>query len=303
MTDSVADLVSAAAARLQAAGVPNPRADAESLTCSALGWTRTHLAVERGAPAPDGAAATLDAMVRRREAREPLQLILGSVGFRYLDVEVRPGVFIPRPETEVLAGLAVERTPVGGVVVEPCTGTGAVACAVATEARPAAVVATDLSPEAVRLARHNAHQNGADITVLHGDLLAPVAAELRGRVDVLVCNPPYIAAAEMADVDPEVRWDPIEALVSGPTGNEVVDELIAVAPAWLRPDGWLLLEVDVSRARSTAERMAAAGYAECSVVADLTGRDRVVMGRRHGPGLSDAAGSGEASPTSTKENR
>jgi release factor glutamine methyltransferase len=189
-------------------------------------------------------------------------------------------VFIPRPETETLAGEAIARVPAGGVVVEPCTGTGAVACAVATESQAEVVVATDRSETAVALARENAAACGARIEVLAGDLLAPVDPALRGRVDVLVSNPPYLAEAELAATEPEVRdWDPPAALVAGPTGHEVTDRLIVVATDWLKPGGWLLLEVDERRAAETARRARAAGLTEAGVVSDPTGRDRVVIAR------------------------
>jgi release factor glutamine methyltransferase len=269
------------AARLAAAGVPTPDVDAALLLRHVLGWSSVRLVTGAGEPLPPAAAARLEALTARREAREPLQLLVGTVGFRHLELEVRPGVFLPRPETEVLAGEAADRTPPGGVVVEPCTGTGAIACAVAAEARPGTVVATDLSPAAVALARANAARAGVVVDVREGDLLAPVPASLRGRVDVLVSNPPYLAAAELAALEPEVRdHDPLAALVSGPTGHEVTDRLIASAPAWLTPGGWLLLEVDSARARATARRARAGGLRDVSVLPDLTGADRIVAARR-----------------------
>jgi release factor glutamine methyltransferase len=218
----------------------------------------------------------------RRAPREPLQHLVGIVGFRHLDILVRPGVFIPRPETETLAGLAVDLTPAGGVVVEPCTGTGAIACAVATEARPAQVIATDLSPDAVALARENALRTGAaTVQVGQGDLLDAVPETLRGAVDVLVSNPPYVAEDEVEALEPEVRdHDPRLALVSGPTGHEASDRLIALAGKWLAPGGWLLLEVADTRAEECARRCAAAGLTDAEAVADLAGRPRFVRARR-----------------------
>jgi release factor glutamine methyltransferase len=282
VTARVAGALTAAATRLAAAGVPSPEVDAALLVAHVTGTSRTGLRLAGDVPLPPGAAEALEALVRRREAREPVQLLLGSVGFRHLDVAVRPGVFIPRPETEVLAGLAMERVGTGGLVLEPCTGTGAIACSVAIEAG-ARVVATDVSAEAVALARDNAAAAGADVEVHLGDLLAPVPEDLRGSADVLVSNPPYVAAHELGPLEPEVRdWDPLEALVSGPTGDEVADRLIAEAPGWLRAGGWLLMEVDVGRARPTAERCERAGYVEVQVVADLTGRDRHVAARLAG---------------------
>lgn len=250
-------------ALLRAAGVPTPEVDARLLAAHAQG---------------DG--ARLAGLARRRAAREPLQLIVGTVGFRHLDLDVRPGVFIPRPETETLAGEAIGRVPRGGVVVEPCTGTGAVACAVATESAAGQVVATDISPAAVELARANADRCGAAVTVLEGDLLKPVHPALRGGVDVLVSNPPYLAESELAATEQEVRrWDPPAALVAGPTGHEASDRLIAAAGEWLAPGGWLLLEVDETRAAEAARRCRSAGLVQAGVVRDLAGRDRVVAAR------------------------
>lgn len=269
---------------LRSAGVDSPGVDAELLVRSVTGWSRTELLLRGEAEIGRHQLERIRQFGRRRAAREPLQLILGSVGFRYLDVQVRPGVFVPRPETEVLAGEAVARVPAGGIVVEPCTGTGAVACAVASEADPGLVVATDMSSAAVALARDNAVRCGVDVTVQQGDLLAPVNPGLRGRVDVLVANPPYVAKSELAGLEPEVAdWDPQAALVAGPSGHEVADRLIAAAGEWLAPGGWLLLEVDERRAAATASRAAAAGLVDAAVVADLTGRDRVVIAR-HQPG-------------------
>lgn len=266
--------------RLATAGVPTPANDATWLVRHVLDWSAARLVTGAGERLTAEQAARLDALAARRVAREPLQLLLGSVGFRHLDVEVRPGVFIPRPETELLAGEAIARTPRGGVVVEPCTGTGAVACALAAEAAPATVVATDRSPAAVALACDNAARSGVDVRVVRGDLLAPVPARLRGRVDVLVANPPYLAASELADAEPEVHHDPLAALVAGPTGHEVVDRLLAETPAWLRPGGWLLVELDPRRAATSAARAEQRGYTDVAILPDLTGSDRILRARR-----------------------
>ncbi len=273
--------VAAVRDRLAAAGVPTPDADSELLVRHVLGWSRSSLVLRGGEAVPAVAAARLDDLAARRADRVPLQLLVGTVGFRYLDLLAEPGVFVPRPETEVLAGEAVARVPPGGVVVEPCTGTGAIACSVASEVVASTVVATDVAPSAVSLARRNLERAGVDVLVVEGDLLDPVPARLRGGVDVLVCNPPYLTPAERAAADPEVLChDPEAALVAGPTGHEVSDRLIVAGLEWLRPGGWLLLETDSSRAPETARRAAAAGYAEAGVLPDLAGRDRVVVARQ-----------------------
>lgn len=267
--------------RFTAAGVPTPRVDAELLLRHVLDWPRVRVLTSGRVQVDKAAGARLAELAARRVAREPLQLLVGTVGFRHLELHVRPGVFIPRPETEVLAGEAIDRTPRGGIVVEPCTGTGAVACAVADEAAPGRVHATDVSADAVALADENAQLAGVDVQVARGDLLDPVPHTLRGRIDVLVANPPYLAEGELEQLEPEVAgWDPPAALVAGPTGHEVSDRLITLGREWLASGAWLLLEVDAARAKVVAGRCRAAGFEATGVSSDLTGRERIVQARQ-----------------------
>ena len=280
---TVGEALATTTARLAAAGVPTPDVDARWLLTSVVGGRGAKMGLDSRRRLDSEANARLTEYVTRRVRREPLQLILGSVGFRHLDLLVRPEVFVPRPETEVLAGMAIAALPAGGggVVVEPCTGTGAVACAVASEASPRLVVATDTSAPAVQLARDNAARAGVAVDVRRGDLLDPVPADLRGRVDVIVANPPYLAAGELRGLEPEVvDWDPHDALVAGPTGHEVADRLIEQAPDWLADGGWLLLEVDPARAAATIARMTATGLAHASAHNDLIGAARIVAARK-----------------------
>jgi release factor glutamine methyltransferase len=278
---TVGELLTKVTMTFAAAGIPTPAVDAEWLVRHVTRWSHTRLVLNADGEVAEHVLAALEPLVIRRAAREPLQLIVGSVGFRYLDIEVRPGVFIPRPETEVLAGEAVARVPSGGVVIEPCTGTGAIACAIAQESNAARVIATDISDAAVELAAANVKRADLPVTVVHGDLLEPVDGALKGHVDLLVSNPPYLTPDDLADSEPEVLdWDPIEALVAGPSGHEVTDRLIAAAREWLRPGGWLLLEVDAGRAVETARRAAVAGLLDAGVRHDLTGSDRIVVARR-----------------------
>lgn len=276
-TQPVMDLVRRHAARLTRAGVPSPDHDASALAAHVLELAPSDLRITTTTDVTQTHLDRLAALVERRAERVPLQHLTGAAGFRTITLACRPGVFVPRPETEVLAGLAIEAVGPSPLVVEPCTGTGAVALSIATEVPQATVIATDRAPEAVELARCNAERLGLDVEVLHGDLLEPVDPALRRRVDVLVANPPYLTPSELDACDPEVRQhDPEGALVAGPTGHEITDRLIAAAPAWLRPGGTVLLEVAEARAAQVADRMRTAGLVDVAVVDDLTGRERIV---------------------------
>nr|WP_146819231.1 peptide chain release factor N(5)-glutamine methyltransferase [Actinotalea fermentans] len=278
-----------AARLLAAAGVPSAEHDARALAAHVLGVERVEPAL---APTPPASFfPVFAALVERRCAREPLQHIVGSAPFRYLTLAVRPGVFVPRPETETVAQLAVDearrltaagRTP---VVVDLCCGTGAIALAVATEVPGAVVTAVDASAEAVALTRENARACGAAVPVVHGDATDPrVLADLDGIVDVVVSNPPYIPP-DAVPLDPEVRdHDPALALYGGgPDGLEVPRGVVARAAALLRAGGLLVVEhADVQGAgmRDAVARLGA--FEQVSTVSDLTGRDRMVVARRVG---------------------
>lgn len=278
---TVATTLEAIAARLAGAGIDTARAEARWLLRHVLGWSAADLVRRSVDVLSADQVAALDRLVERRVAREPLQLVLGGTGFRGHDLLLRSGVFVPRPETELLVELALELLPAGALVVEPCTGSGAVACAIAVERPDTRVIATDVADAAVTLAADNAARLGADVDVRRGDLVAPVPDVHRGRVDLLICNPPYLADAEVAHLPQEVAdWDPAAALVAGSTGHEVSDRLIALAATWLRPGGWLLLELDERRVGQVADRASAAGLTDVDAIGDLTGRARFVRARR-----------------------
>lgn len=251
-----------------------------------------HLLTQAGVPSPEAdwrwiTQANLDAeasaeAVARRCAREPLQLILGSAGFRYLDIQVRQGVFIPRPETEWLVQICLDRLmiPEGARVVEPCTGTGAISASIAHETAASAIIATDINPDAVALARTNCAAY-LQVDVREGDLLNPLPAEWAGLVDLLISNPPYLDAPTVAAAAPEVKdWDPYNALVGpGPDGWDIVRDLIDQAPAWLAPGGWLALEDDPARVQRSAQR-AQSWASHVETVPDLAGRARFLIAQR-----------------------
>lgn len=285
------DLVSGVADELAAAGVASPQVDARWLVEAAT----SHHGIDR---------TRLDAMIARRVAREPLQVIIGVVHFRQLTLGTASGVFVPRPETEVVAGVAIDaaRVAVPGPVrvVDACTGSGTIALAVASEVPGVQVVATEVDADALVLARANldaltqrtppadaAWRVGdtlaphAVVDLVAGDLLDPVDESWRGTVDVLVANPPYLPASDRGSWQPEVgRHDPDRSLVGGVDGHEIVDVLLVEAARWLRPGGTVVIEIDDRRGEDAVAVAAAAGLVDGRVVKDLTGRDRAVVARR-----------------------
>jgi release factor glutamine methyltransferase len=275
-----ADVVRRSAEYLAHHGVDDPRGTAETLLMNLLGTNRAALYAR--SEALDARTARLyGRALCRRCSGVPLQYITRRQQFLDLTLEVRPGVFVPRPETEGLALASLEAVAgiPGPVVVDVGTGTGAVALAVKSRRPDARVLAVDLSPGAVALARSNAERLGIDVEVRSGDLLEPVPAALRGTLDLIVSNPPYVTEAEYEGLPDEVKAEPFEALVGG---TDIHRRLVDEASVWLRPGGWLLTEIGAEQGREVLaifrERLV-----DTDVVTDLAGRDRVVRGRLPGP--------------------
>jgi release factor glutamine methyltransferase len=242
----VAAALAAATAELAAAGVPSPAYDAAELAAHVLGIRRPALAV--AAPLTAAQAARYADLVGQRADRVPLQHLTGVAGFRYLDLAVGPGVFIPRPETELLAGWAVDRAREhpGAVVVDLCAGSAAIALSVGYEVPAARVWAVELDESALAWAGRNVSARAAagdtPVTLLRGDAADPaLLADLAGTVDVLTANPPYIP--DDSTVDREVaEHDPPAALWGGPDGLRVVRAVERTAARLLRPGGHLGIE-------------------------------------------------------------
>jgi release factor glutamine methyltransferase len=272
-----ADVLRRASDYLDRHGVESPRATAEALLMTVLGTDRAGVyARTRGLDARE--ARTFGRALCLRCSGTPLQHLTGEQAFRRISLEVRPGVFVPRPETEVLVALAlaeIEALP-SPVVVDVGTGTGAVALSVKHERPDATVFATDLSAEAVALARSNGSRLRLDVTVLEGDLLDPLPEGLVGRVDAVLSNPPYIDPDVYDDLPAEVRADPELALLGG---VELVDRLATEAARWLRPGGLLALEIADTQGTEVV-RVLEGRFRDLRVEPDLTGRDRVLLGRR-----------------------
>jgi release factor glutamine methyltransferase len=272
-----ADVLRRASDYLDRHGVESPRATAEALLMTVLGIDRAGVyARTRGLDTRE--ARTFGRALCLRCTGTPLQHLTGEQAFRRISLEVRPGVFVPRPETEVLVGVALAEIEAlsSPVVVDVGTGTGAVALSVKYERPDATVFATDLSAEAVALARSNGSRLRLDVTVLEGDLLDPLPEGLVGRVDAVISNPPYIDRDVYDDLPAEVRADPELALLGG---VELVDRLATEAARWLRPGGLLALEIADTQGTEVV-RVLEGRFRDPRVEPDLTGRDRVLLGRR-----------------------
>jgi release factor glutamine methyltransferase len=275
-------LVRAASLRLAGAGVASPEHDAAELLAHVLGTTRAALPL--GDSVSEAQRQEYDTLVARRAAREPLQHLTGTAAFRYVELAVGPGVFTPRPETELLTGWGVDRarevhaagrTP---VVVDLCTGSGAIALSVATEVPEAAVHAVELSEDAFAWAARNLSGSGVDLR--QGDM-AEAFPDLDGGVDVVLCNPPYIPLEAYESVAQEARdHDPHEALFSGGDGLDAIRVLETVAGRLLRPGGWVGAEhADVQGDAAPAVFRASARWRDVSDHDDLAGRNRFLTAR------------------------
>ncbi|MFF7242347.1 peptide chain release factor N(5)-glutamine methyltransferase [Embleya sp. NPDC008237] len=273
--------VAQATLRLADAGVPSPRFDAEELAAFVHG-------VKRGAlhTVADGDFdARFWEAIARREAREPLQHITGRAFFRYLELQVGPGVFVPRPETEVVVGWAIDALRAMDVaeplVVDLCTGSGAIALAVAQEVPRSVVHAVELDPDAYRYAARNA--SGSRVVLHRGDALAALP-ELDGTVDLVISNPPYVPLDERDEMAPEARdHDPELALFSGPDGLDFIRILSKTAYRLLRPGGLVVVEhADTQGGAVPWIFNEEAGWVDAADHRDLTNRPRFTTARKEG---------------------
>ena len=260
-------------------GVDGGRLDAELLLGEVLQLDRVGLYLNFDRPLTADELTRYRERVARRARREPLHYILGKAEFWSLPFRVGPEVLVPRADTEVLVEEALERIGKGARILDVGTGSGAIAVALAHERPEAAVVAVDISTEALAVAQENARANGVAgrIRFLPGDLQALPGEEF----DLVVSNPPYIPGGELADLMPEVRdFEPRLALDGGRDGLDSYRQLARQAPQLLRPEGWLLVEVGAGQAAAVQELLAAAGLGEIFCRDDYAGVPRVVGGRR-----------------------
>lgn len=272
--------IDSAAAILAGAGIDSARTDAELLAAHVVGVERGRL-VTIDPPGPDF-YEHYDQVIARRSQRVPLQHLTGTAAFGSVQLRVGPGVFIPRPETEALLEWALAQPlPAGPVIVDLCTGSGALAIAMAAARPDARVIAVDDDPTALEYARRNA--DAAPVELVSADVTVPeLLPELDGTVDLVVSNPPYIPAG--AELEPEVaQHDPAHALFGGPDGMAVIGPIVGHAGRWLRPGGWLAIEHDDTTSQQTVETISRTGlFTAITARRDLAGRPRFVTARRAG---------------------
>jgi release factor glutamine methyltransferase len=278
---SVSVAIAEATAALAGAGVASARTDAELLAAHVLATTRGRLLL-----APDLTEEQhreYASLIAARGSRVPLQYLTGRAAFRHLDLAVGPGVFVPRPETELLVewGLACLRGRDAPIVVDLCAGSGAIALAVATEHPGARVYAVERDPAALAWLRRNAR--GRSVTVVEGDVTDPaVLADLDGSVDLVLCNPPYVPLAALPDLPAEVvDLDPAVAVFSGADGLDLIRPLIGRVAALLRPGGAFGVEHDDTHGESVPALLAADGrFQRVRLHHDLSHRPRFTTARR-----------------------
>ena len=278
---TIGSLVKWATDDFRARGIENPRLDAELIVAHALGIDRMRVILDAGRPLEGVELAKLRELVKRRRSHEPMAYLLGAREFYGLRFRVDGRVLVPRPDTETLVDVALARTRERSMsmrLLDLCTGSGCVAIAIARQRPTAQVFATDLSADAIAVARDNAHRLGAHrIAFLHGDLFAPVVG--LHPFDIVTANPPYIASAEIPTLQPDIReFEPKLALDGGADGLDIVRRIVREAPERLARGGVLAMEIGAGQAPATAELMTAAGFADVRADRDLGRIERVVSG-------------------------
>jgi release factor glutamine methyltransferase len=272
---SLAEALGAAVDALTAAGIDSPRLDAELLLAEASGRSRAELAASPEADLDPAAGRVFGDFVRRRLRREPIAYILGRKGFCRIELAVDARVLIPRPESELLVELALELQPAS--VLDVGTGSGAIALAIADELPSARVLATDIYPDVLDVARANADRLGLADRVSFQEGMLP----REGTFDLLLANMPYVSAREWIELAPELReFEPYGALTPGPTGLEAIEALLGELSVSSLEVGAIGLEVGEGQWPTVAELVRRAGFEPGDVRADLAGIERLVIGRK-----------------------
>jgi release factor glutamine methyltransferase len=275
---TIAETLQQASAQLRAADVPNDLLDAQTLLAHALGQDRTYLIIHFNQVLSEELRAQFQALMARRAAGEPLQYIVGHQQFYGLEFEVTPAVLIPRPETELIVeeALRLAANLAAPVIIDVGTGSGCIAVTLARELETARVIATDISAAALQVARRNAEKHGLQdrVELIEGDLLSGISIQ----ADIIVSNPPYIAEHELPTLQREVReWEPRVALTDFADGFEFYRRLLAEAPAHLKPNGHLILEMGYQQAETIKALVERDVWHEPRVLRDLQGIERTLI--------------------------
>jgi release factor glutamine methyltransferase len=276
----VSELLSESSGKLSEAGVASAIVDAELLACYCLGISRSGLAlmVATNQEFPNNSLENFQSALARRVAREPLQHITGTAPFRHLELKVGPGVFTPRPETEQVVGFALERasTYPSPVIVDLCSGSGAIAISLATEIPGSTVFAVEKSKEAFAYLRENAASYGLTEANLRNEDLQNSLPELDGKVDLVISNPPYIPN-DAIPIDLEVQLhEPSMSLYGGVDGLDVVRQISSRSIKLLKPGGLLVMEHADTQSSAIGKLLLAEGWLEIVARADLAGKDRMI---------------------------
>jgi release factor glutamine methyltransferase len=286
---TLGEMIAEARGLLEQAGIESAGQEAFWIVEHVLRLPVHHMVTDRERLLSPVELAAARGLAMRRAGREPLQYILGTQEFCGLEFHVNPAVLIPRPETELLVEYVAQRIPAErkAIIVDVCTGSGCIAVAIARKRPHARVIATDLSNPSLAVARQNAvyHAVGERITWLEGDLLGAMAGQgLEGQVDLIVSNPPYIAEADWATLQPEVRlFEPRGALVAGPQGTELHERLLHQSGRYLSPGGALIMEIGAGQARAMRRIVEQTpGYKFHRLIYDEAGLERVVIVERAG---------------------
>lgn len=257
---------------------PSPRVDADYLLLHVLEKDRTWLRLHEDGPLGDAEAQKLEALLRRREQGEPIAYLLGERGFWTLDLAVSPATLIPRADTELLVEIALEKLLAGQArhVLDLGTGSGAIALAVARERPSARITAVDASAEALAVARANAERHALSLRLLKSDWFSALGEE---RFDLVLANPPYIAADDPHLGQGDVRYEPLSALVAGESGLSDLRRIIEGAPSHLADDGWLAVEHGHEQGDAVRRLMRDNGLHDVATRRDIEGRERATLGR------------------------
>ncbi len=282
-TWTIGSLIKWATEDFRARGIENPRLDAELLVAHALGIDRTRVIIDSARPLEAAELAKLRELVKRRRSHEPVAYLRGMREFYGLPFRVDRRVLIPRPDTEALVDVALARSSHVSLsmrLLDLCTGSGCVAITIARQRPTARVLATDISADALAVARENALRLGAyNVAFLKSDLFAAIPKD--SRFDVITANPPYIATSEIETLSPDIRdFEPREALDGGPDGLDIIRRIVAEAPAFLDRDGVLAMEIGAGEAEATRALFEQHGYRDIRIDRDYGKIERVASGVR-----------------------